>query len=187
MEQSTKERTVLDLRRVKLRALLGGEQSGEGRQPEPRLATCKTSEDDLEHLPEIRMAIVGAPANRASAKAAESVAIGIELAGRVGYVTRVQQVPFLDRQQKDEPIDQSQELPEVAIGREIASVQRRTKLLIRGVRKKTLSQNLERFLKAGAQLVPRPRPPPAEPPPATPPAGMSRPGRSLVRSATPAR
>ena len=75
------------------------------------------------------MAIVGAPADRPSAKAAEGVSIGIELAGRVGCVLWVQQVAFLDGQQKDEPIDQSQELPEVAIGREIAGVQRRTKLL----------------------------------------------------------
>ena len=158
MEQSTKKRTVLDLRRIKLRALLWREQAGEGGQPKPRLAICKTSEDDLEHLPEIRMAIVGAPADRPSAKAAEGVSIGIELAGRVGCVLWVQQVPFLDRQQKDEPIDQSQELPKVAIGGEIAGVQRRTKLRVRGVRKEPLPQNLERLLKAGAQPVACPRP-----------------------------
>ena len=98
MEQSAEERTVLDLRRVKLRALIRRKQSGEGGQSEPRLATRKTPAYDLDHLPEIPMAIVGAPADRPVAKAAEGVSIGIELAGRVGCVIRVQQVPFLDRQ-----------------------------------------------------------------------------------------
>ena len=101
--------------------------------------------------------IVGAPSDGPITKAAETVAIGIELAGRVGCVLRVQQVPFFDREQEDESIDKSQELLEVAILRELPGVQGRTELRVGAVGKKPLPQSLERLPEAGAQLVPRAR------------------------------
>ena len=70
----------------------------------------------------------------------------------------MQQVPFFDREQEDEPVDKSQELPEVALLREIPRVQRGTKLRVRGVGKEPLPQDLERLLEAGIQLAPRPSP-----------------------------
>ena len=99
------------------------------------------------------MPVVGAAAHRPVAKAAQGVAFGIEPAGQVGRVPRVQQVPFFDREQKDEPIDEPQELPEVAIGREIAGVQRGPQLRVRGVGQEPLPQDLQRLLKAGAEAV----------------------------------
>ena len=85
------------------------------------------------------MAIVGAPSDCPIAQAAEGVSIGIQLAGRVGCVLRVQQITFFGRKQEDESIDESQELLEVAIRREIPGVQGRSKLRIRGVRKEPLA------------------------------------------------
>ena len=85
------------------------------------------------------MAIVGAPSDCPIAQAAEGVSIGIELAGRVGCVLRVQQIPFFGCEKKDEPIDESQELLEVAIRREIPGVQRGTKSRVRGMREEPLA------------------------------------------------
>ena len=133
MKEGAEERAVLQFRRVEVRALLRREQAGEGGEPEPRFPNRKAPEDDRDGLPEIALAIVGASADGPIAKAAETVSIGIELAGRVGCILRVQQVPFFDREQEDEPVDKSQELPEVALLREITRVQRGTKLLVRGV------------------------------------------------------
>ena len=156
MEEGAEEGAVLQLRRVEVRALLRREQAGEGRQPETRFAAGKAAEDDGDGLPEIVLAIVGAPADGPIAKAAETVSIGVEPAGRIGCILRVQQVPFFDREQEDEPIDEPQELPEVALLREIPRVQRGAELPVRGVGEKPLPQDLERLPEAVAQLVPRP-------------------------------
>ena len=70
----------------------------------------------------------------------------------------MQQVPFLDREQEDEPVDEPQELPEVAFLRELPRVQRGAKLPVRGVGQEPLPQDLQRLPEAVAQLVPCPRP-----------------------------
>ena len=70
----------------------------------------------------------------------------------------MQQVPFFDREQEDEPIDESQQLPEVTLLRELPRVQRGSEPRVRGVGKEPLSQNLERLLEAVTQLVPGPSP-----------------------------
>ena len=158
MEEGAEERAVFQFGRVEVRALLRREQAGEGGEPEPRFATSKAPEDDPDGLPEIALAIVGASADGPVAKAAETVSIGIEPAGRAGCILRVQQAPFFDREQEDEPVDKSQELPEVTLLREIPRVQRGTKLLVRGVGKEPLPQDLERLPEAVTQLVPRPSP-----------------------------
>ena len=107
MEERPEERAVLQLRGVEVRAFLRREQAGEDGKPEPRLATREAPEDDPDRLPQIALAVVGTPADGPVAKAAETVSVGIEPAGRVGCVPQVQQVPFLDREQEDEPVERA--------------------------------------------------------------------------------
>ena len=63
------------LRGVEVRALAGGEEAAERRQAEARLARSDAPEDDLEPLPQVAEAVVGAPLHRAVAQAAQAVAL----------------------------------------------------------------------------------------------------------------
>ena len=78
----------------------------------------------------------------------------------------MQQVPLFDGEQEDEPVDQSQKLPEVPVLREAPGVQGSPELLVRRMRKEPLPQDLERLLEALVQPFPRPSPlfPPGLPP-----------------------
>ena len=66
----------------------------------------------------------------------------------------MQQVPFFDREQEDEPVDEAQELPEVGVLRELPRVQRATKVPVRGVGQEPLPQDLKCLPEPVAQLVP---------------------------------
>ena len=166
MEERPEKRAVLESRRIEVRALLGREQAGEGGQPETRFAAGEAAEDDPDGLPEVALPVVGAPADGPIAETPKAVAIGIEAAGRLGGVLRVQQVPFFDGEQEDEPVDQSQKLPEVPVLREAPGMQCSPELRVPGMGKEPLPQDIERLLEARAQPFPRPSPlfPPGLPP-----------------------
>ena len=176
-EEGAEESAVLQLRRIEIRALLRREQAGEGGQPEPRFAACKAPEDDRDGIPEIAMAIVGAPADGPVAKAAETVSIGIEPAGRLDRTLRVQQVPFFDREQEDEPIDESQELPEVALLRELPRSAARNEASCSRGGKGSPAPGSRAPAGSRRSACRAPAFPPAGRPPATPPTGMSAAGR----------
>ena len=95
----------------------------------------------------------------------------------------MQQVPLLDGEQKNEPVDQSQKLFEESVLRETPGVQGSPERRVRGMRKEPLPQDPERLLEARAQPFPRPSPlfSPGHPP------GLERAGPVRVAGAAEAR
>ena len=152
-EERAEERAVLQLRRVEVRAFSRSEQAGEGGQPETGFAASEAAEDDRDGLPQVALPVVGAPTDGPIAQTAKAVPIGIEAAGRLGGVLRVQQVPLFDREKEDEPVDQPQKLLEEPALREVPGVQCGPKPGVRGMSEKPLPQDLERFPEACAQLI----------------------------------
>jgi hypothetical protein len=80
-EERGEQRLVVELGGVEVRALRGVEQATQRRQAKRGLAPAEAGEGDAEHLPQVGMAVVAAPAGGQLAQAGEAVAGAIALAG----------------------------------------------------------------------------------------------------------
>ena len=95
-----------------------------------------------------------APPHRSLAQAPQAVA----LARRASFaaslvVVGMQQVPLLDGQQEDEPVDEAQELVEVVLSSRAPALQRRSQRCVLRVREEALAQRDERLLDAASQML----------------------------------
>ena len=143
LEKGKEQGAILELGGVEIRALMGSKETGEGGQAEAGFALGEAAQDDLERLPEIREAIVGAALQGTLAEAAEGVAIGVESERRMAngerWVIRpgspfairgslfafpgMQQTALLNREQEDQPIHEPEELGEIVAVAERALAQ----------------------------------------------------------------
>ena len=88
------------------------EESAESGQAEARLAVGQGAEDDEQALPAVVELVPAAAADGAIAEGAEGVAFGVELAGRVRRVGRMEQAAIFRREQEDEAIDEAKQFIE---------------------------------------------------------------------------
>ena len=98
------------------------------------------------------MAIPGAAAASTFTQAAQAVAVLVQADGFGGGFARVQQAAFFDGQEEDEPVNQAQQLLEVIGGREFAACQTLAQRVVGAGGQEALTQGLERFFHANAQL-----------------------------------
>src|SRR5690606_33015154 len=141
------ERVVRQLRGIEVRALLRGEQPTEPREPERRLAlaAAERGEDGPERRPEVAVPVVLRAAERPPAEAAHPVPLGVERVDLGRRLRRVQDVPLLDGEEEDHPVDEPEELVVVLERRERAG---RERVPERGVvgGQESLSEGEERLL-----------------------------------------
>ena len=139
LEHREQERAVLELRSVERGALGLRKDASKRWKSEPRFARSHTNKDDLGRLPEIREAIVCAALHRALAQALQAVALGIEVLRLFLRAVGMQETALLDGEQEDEPVDEPQELVEVVLRGEYATLQCGPERLVVRVRQEALA------------------------------------------------
>jgi len=117
-----------------MRALIGLEQASERRKRQRCLTTSQPLHDDKNAEPEIMMAIVLERPRRSLAKGEDCITLGVaSTSSRPFSARRVKQAPLLDRDDKDQPIHQPQQLGVVVLRCQLASVQGLANRMIIGV------------------------------------------------------
>src|SRR5690606_38577417 len=99
------------------------------------------------------MAVEGTAPAGTLTQAAQAIAVDVELDRIRSGIGWVQQASFLDGEQKDQAVDQSQELLEVGVTIQRPPGQRIAQGLVAGFCQKTLAQCLQGFFHALAELV----------------------------------
>ena len=92
--------------------LIGAEETAERGEAERILAGRERAEDDLHALVAVVVTIPGRAAHALRPERGEAVALGIERARVVLGVGGVEEIPVLGHHQKDEAVDEAQELVE---------------------------------------------------------------------------
>ena len=88
------------------------EETAEGGQSKARLAVGQCAEYDEQAFPAVVELIPAAAANGAITQGAERVAFGVDLAGQVRGIRRMEETAVFRRKQEDEAIDKAKQLIE---------------------------------------------------------------------------
>jgi hypothetical protein len=111
---------------IEVRALAGGEETTKGGQSEAGLAQGEAAEGDAAGGPEIGVAVEAGAAEGTIAQAAEGVALGVGFAGRAArgaVVGQMEEAALLDGEEKEQTVDEAEELLEVCGGGEFAGLE----------------------------------------------------------------
>jgi hypothetical protein len=152
-EERAEQRLVVELGGVEVRALRDVEEATERRQAKGRLAAGEAGEGDRERLPEVGMAVVAAPPGGRAAQAGETVAGLVAGSGLGAGVGREDEFAVFDGGEKDEAVDEAQELLEVDLGAQLAAFDAAAQLAVGRMREKAAAEHAQGIGDAFAQAV----------------------------------
>jgi hypothetical protein len=131
------------------------EKAAEGGQSKARLAVGQRTEDDEQAFPAVVELIPAAAANGAIAQGAERVAFGVELAGLVRGIGRMEETAVFRRKQEDEAIDKAKQLIEELRHRQPATGEPVAEICVRRIREESVAESEQCFFDANAEALAR--------------------------------